>query len=328
MDLRQLQMFKTVADLGGFTKAGTKLFVSHSAISRQIKLLEDELHCPLFVRRGKQVTVTEAGRVLLPYAEAILNQVADASQRVLEISQSPPWRVHIGTSTTTLSFFLPRILEKFRNGYPKLALLITTGLADTIVEEIRAGAIDIGLVALPVEGRGLIVQPLYREEFVVAVGNQHPLAKKRSVHPRELQNSPMILWPRGSGFRRALDNYFNEVGLSPMVRLELENEEAIESAVCEGVGISFLSRSRASRHKVHFLRVSGHPLYRDVAIVQQSRPGKLPEHVSRFLQLCADHVKSSSPMFIAPPVRAKKEESSRFMDQYDVSRERTSKPPL
>ena len=75
MDLRQLQMFKTVAELGGFTKAGAKLFVSHSAISRQIKLLEDELHSPLFARTARQVTLTEAGRVLLPYAEAILNQV-------------------------------------------------------------------------------------------------------------------------------------------------------------------------------------------------------------------------------------------------------------
>src|SRR5262245_48637968 len=120
MDLRQLQMFKAVAEFGGFTKAGTKLFVSHSAISRQIKLLEDELHSPLFVRTAKQVTLTKAGRVFLPYVEAILNQVEDATQRVLDISQSPLRSFHIGTSTTTLSFFLTPILEEFRSCYPKL----------------------------------------------------------------------------------------------------------------------------------------------------------------------------------------------------------------
>jgi LysR family transcriptional regulator, low CO2-responsive transcriptional regulator len=300
MDVRQLQMFKTVAELGGFTKAGTKLFVSHSAISRQIKLLEDELHAQLFVRRGKQVTMTEAGRLLLPRAEAILNQVADAATRVLEISQSPERRIHIGTSTTTLSSFLPPILESLRKLHPKLALLITTGLADAIVEEIRAGTIDVGLIALPIEERGLTVQPLYREEFVVAVGNRHPLAKKRTVHLRELQNVPMILWPRGSGFRRAVDNFFSHVGLAPMVRLELENEEAIEKAVCEGVGISFLSKLRASRDKVHHLRISGHPFYREVGIVHQKRPERLPEHLRHFFQLCTDHVKSSSRLFILP----------------------------
>ena len=123
MDLRQLQMFKTVAELGGFTKAGTKLFVSHSAISRQIKLLEDELHSPLFLRSGKQVILTEAGRVLLPYAETILSQVADASQSVIDVAQSALRRVHVGTSTTTLSFFLPRILERFKSCYPKNASL-------------------------------------------------------------------------------------------------------------------------------------------------------------------------------------------------------------
>ncbi len=310
MDLRQLQMFKTVAELGGFTKAGIKLFVSHSAISRQIKLLEDELHSPLLVRNRKQVTMTEAGRVLFPLAEAILNQVGDAAQRVLEISQSPSWRIHIGTSTTTLSSFLPPVLEKLRHDYPRLALLITTGLADAIVEEVRAGTIDVGLVALPIEERGLTVQPLYREEFIVAVGNRHPLAKKRTVHVRELQNSPMILWPRGSGFRRAMDNFFREAGLSPLVRLELENEEAIESAVCEGVGIAFLSKLRASRHKVHYLRISGHPLYRDVGIVHQRRSSKLPEYSNHFLQLCVDHAKSSSPVFV-PPVRKSQEEVRR-----------------
>src|SRR5262245_23962501 len=123
MDLRQLQMFKTVAELGGFTRAGAKLFVSHSAISRQIKLLEDELHSALFVRTAKQVTLTEAGRVLFPYAETILNQVQEASQHVLDISQAPLRHLHIGTSTTTLSFFLPQILEEFRSCYPKLPLL-------------------------------------------------------------------------------------------------------------------------------------------------------------------------------------------------------------
>lgn len=218
MDLRQLLMFKAVAELGGFTKAGTKLFVSHSAISRQIKLLEDELQSPLFVRKGKSGPLTEAGRVLLPYAEAILNQVANARHHVLDLAQSALPCVHISTSTTTLSLFLPPVLEKFRCCYPKLRLSITTGLANTILEQIRSGAIDIGLIALPFEMRGLAVRPLYREEFIVAVGNRHPLTKKRSVRPRELENLPLILYPRGSGFRRALDNFFYELGLFPTVR--------------------------------------------------------------------------------------------------------------
>jgi DNA-binding transcriptional LysR family regulator len=302
MDIRQLQMFKTVAELGGFTKAGAKLFLSHSAISRQIKLLEDELHSSLLVRKGKQVTMTDAGRVLYPYAEAILSQMADATRRVLEVSQSPASHMHIGTSTTTLSLFLPPVLERFRSAYPKLTLLVTTGLADAIAEEIRQGTIDVGLVALPIEGRGLSIQPLYQEEFVVAVFNRHPFSKKRTVQPGDLQNLPMILWPAGSGFRRLLEIFFSEIGLSPTVRLELENEEAIESAVCDGLGISFLSKLRAARHHIHHLRISGHPLYRQVGIVRKpNNLGKVPEHLRHFLQLCSDHVKSSYPKF-SPPV--------------------------
>lgn len=177
------------------------------------------------------------------------------------------------------------------------------------MEEIRGGTIDIGLVALPVEGRGLVVQPLYREEFLIVVNNRHPFAKKRAVQPRELQNFPMILYPRGSGFRRALDHFFSKIGLSPIVRLELENEEAIESAVCGGVGIAFLSKLRASRHKLHHLRILGHPLCREVGIVCKTTLEKLPEPHDQFLQLCRDRVASSHPIFLAPLEEPKGEES-------------------
>lgn len=293
MDLRQLQMFKTVAELGGFTKAGTRLFVSHSAISRQIKLLEEELHSELFVRTGRDVILTEAGRILLAHAEAILKQLEEARQHVLDVAPSLH-RVHVGTSTTTLSFFLPPVLKKFRSHYPKLPLLITTGMADVLLEEIRSGVIDIGLISLPFESRGLTAQLLYREEFGLAVGSRHPLAKKRSVRAYELENLPVILYPPGSAFRRVLEKFFREIELTPFVAFELENEEAIEKAVIGGEGISFLSMHRASNDLLRILRVLKHPLYREVALAHRATGGQLPEHLSCFVQLCKDRARLSS----------------------------------
>ena len=94
-------------------------------------------------------------------------------------------------------------------------MLVETGLADHILEEIWAGTIDVGIVTLPIEGHGFSVCPLDREEFVLVVGKHHPLVKKRIVQAEQLRNFPIIIYPKGTGIRRVLDHFFDELGISP-----------------------------------------------------------------------------------------------------------------
>jgi DNA-binding transcriptional LysR family regulator len=302
MDVRQLEMFKTVAEVGGFTGAGAKLHVSHSAISRQIKLLEQELQNSLFSRSNgnKGVSLTEAGKVLLPFARTILGQIVQATQSVSEVSRSCPRRLYVGTGTTMLTFFLLPVLEKFKQRYPTANVLVETGLADHILEEIRAGTIGMGIISLPIKREGFSVHPLYREEIVLVVGKHHPLARKRIVQAEQLRNFPIIIYPRGSGIRRVLDHFFRDIGISPLFCLELENEEAIEKAVTTGLAISFLTRQRAASDRFHFLRVRSLRIYRDVALVHQAQC--LPEHSAYFSQLCfeAARLVTSKNTFIQP----------------------------
>ncbi len=300
MDLRQLQMFKTVAELRGFTKAAGKLYVSHSAISRQIKLLEDELQTLLFTRSGRQVSLTDAGRALFPYAEMILQQVTQAKQAVSAVSEEQPGRLNIGTASNILTFFLLPVLEEFRRSFPKTSVLITTGYADHIIEEVRAGTVNVGVVGTPIDARALCVCPIYREEFVVVVGSRSPLARRKVLNPGELEDLPLIAYPKGSALRRVLDNLFAQLGIIPSIRLELENEEAVEKAVAGNLGASFLSRRRAYADKIRFLRIAGHMVYRDVALVHlKALP--VPEHAAQFMRLCREHLKSlSHNRFIRP----------------------------
>src|SRR5689334_8511631 len=127
MDVRQLQMFKAVAEFKGFTNAASKLYVSHSAISRQIRLLEDELRVALFARKGRQVSITDAGKALLTYADHILLQIAEAKRVVSAAAEGQQGQLHIGTATNILEFFLLPVLENFRRTYPKVSVLTTTG---------------------------------------------------------------------------------------------------------------------------------------------------------------------------------------------------------
>jgi DNA-binding transcriptional LysR family regulator len=297
MDLRQLEMFRVVAETGGFTRAGDKLHVSHSAISRQIQLLEEELGAPLFVRATRRVHLTGAGKVLLPYVKTIFEQVVKATQSVAQLSHPSACRLTVGTGTTMLNFFLPPVLDKFRSNHPSVPVLIKTGHTYNLLEDIRTGALDLGIVSLPIRGPGLSIHPLYREELVIVVGKRHPLRLRKFVRAEEIQSLPLILFPPPSATRWLLDRFFAGSSITPLISMELENDEAVEKAVEGGLGVSFLPKQRAARDRFHFLRVSGHRLFRNVALVCNTPP---PLHVSEFLNLCRERVKASPGSFQAP----------------------------
>ena len=293
-----MEMFKTVAETGGFTKAGEKLHVSHSAISRQVQLLEEELGSPLFVRANKRVYLTPAGRVLLPYVSAIFEQVAKATQSILRLSHPSSARLNVGTGTTMLNMFLPPVLEKFKRAYPTVPVMIKTGHTHHLLDDIETGALDLGIVSLPIRGPGLSIHALYREELVVVVGKRHPLRSKKLVRAEELEGLPLIVFSKGSATRWVLDQFFEQGGISPLISMEMENDEAMEKAVEGGLGVTFLPKQRATRDRFHFLRVAGHPIFRDVALVCKE---SLPPHVPEFMALCRERVKSSPAVF-APPL--------------------------
>lgn len=296
MDLRQLEMFRAVAELESFTRAGEKLHVSHSAISRQIKILEDELGTQLFTRGTKSVSLTPAGKSLLGFVGPIFDQLHRATESVSQVSQNIVGRLNLGTGTTMLNFFLPPILDKFKRRYPTIPILIKTGHTSHIVEDLRQGDLDLLVASLPlsVEGRDLVVRPLYKEELVAVVSPRHPLAGKTIVAAAEIKQFPVIIFSKASSTRAILDIYFRELNISPLVQLELENDEAVEKALATGMAISFLPKLTASRDQVPFFRIQGHELFREVALVSvKSR--NLSPHFSYFFDLCCEEAKSISP---------------------------------
>jgi LysR family transcriptional regulator, cyn operon transcriptional activator len=293
MDLRQLEMFKAVAEVRSFTRAGEKLYVTHSAICRQIKLLEDELRTPLFTRANRQVSLTPAGKVLLEFVGPIFEQLTKAANSVLQISYRAADHLNIGTGTTMLNFFLPPILEDFKRRYPATPILVKTGHSVPLSEDLRQGALDVMITSLPLplEGRDLAVKTLYREELVAVVGPGHPLAGKKIVQCEKMREFPLIIFPKGSSTREILDAFFRQLKISPIIQLELENDEAVERAIQAGIAISFLPKNRATRDKVPFLRIAGHQIFRDVGIVHV-KARRLPDHVCFFEELCCERVKS------------------------------------
>jgi LysR family transcriptional activator of glutamate synthase operon len=271
MDLHQLKVFHSAARLGGFTHASRELRLSQSTVSQHIKQLEEDLGCQLFIRVGKRVLLTEAGHLLGEHCERILQDVKNAEAAIRELNGMQRGMVRLGTGATTLIYQLPRVLESFQAKFPKIELVIVSDTTDVLVREIQSQRIDLGLVMLPVAGNDLQLTPLCDEELLIALPSRHPLAKRARLTVGDLRELRFILYEKKTVMRGLIDNFFASLGVTPQLAMVMENIEAIKSLVSMGLGASVLPShavgNDALDRKVRLLRVEGHRLHRQLALV-------------------------------------------------------------
>lgn len=271
MDLRQLEMFQAVVETGSFTKAGQRLHVSQSAISRQINLLEEELGVQVLMRSNKRVFLTEAGKTLLKHCYRIFRDIEEAILAVSQDEKVGGGTLRVGGGMSVCSFLLPQILKEYKTLYPNIALTVTTGTSEPTILKIRNNEVDVGVLTLPVESQDLDVASVFREEMVVVTGHNHPLSKKKEVTPEEIAAMPLILFEQGSNTRKIIDQFFDKHDISPQIIMEMENVEIIKPLVDIGLGITIIPYQAIVREveagTLHFLRIAGYPLYRELGLV-------------------------------------------------------------
>jgi DNA-binding transcriptional LysR family regulator len=291
MELRQLQLLLTVIESGGYAPAGKLLHVSHSAIHRQIRILEQELDCRLLARAGRRVKATESGRVLADLALQIHKQIAEAQRQVDDLNNLRGGHLRIGTSSSILVSFLPAVLERFSKKFPGVHLHLITGVADDLIEDVLRGKLDLGILFNPADLSRPIpeleIHILYREEFDWAVGKGHPLAAQARVTLEQLTAYPLITLPPQSHLRRASDRLFLANGLIPTVITELENEEAIDKLIEINMSFALRSRSRPANAKIRCFSIPSGAIHCEVGIVLQKR-NCVPRAVSEFMRMCRD----------------------------------------
>ena len=289
MDLRQLEMLLAVVEAGSYVKAGERLRVSHSAIHRQVRLLEHEVHDRILVRSGRYVELTEIGEILLNVARRLRQEIAAAERQIADRQQLDCGHLRIGTGTTMLVFFLPAILDRFRKQYPGVDVHVMTGTADRVLEEIEKGHLDAGIILassdMPGPARPLVSEVLYRDEFVLAVSKNHSLARSKAAPLAKLVQYPFIMHSKTSHMRRVLDRLFAEAGLVPKVSMELENEEAMEKMIEFNMCVAMISRRRAMSDGIQCVRLEDHPIFSDVSLVYADSE-YMPRTVKEFSKLC------------------------------------------
>lgn len=242
MNLHQLRIFTAVARLGGFSRAAEELHISQPSVSIQVADLERALGVDLFEQLGRRVYLTEAGRALDEYARRILGLADEAQTALKEIKGLRRGRLTVGATTTPGTYVLPRVVGRFQERYPQIAVTVEITHTRRIQEQVLRNEFDLGIVGWGVNAHELVGEPFLDDELVLVVPPTHPLAAAGIAHARGLQAHRLILRERGAGTREALEAALREVGLTVNPSLELGSSEAIQEAVAAGWGITIISR--------------------------------------------------------------------------------------
>jgi DNA-binding transcriptional LysR family regulator len=245
VDLRQLEIFVKVAELGSFSKAAEALFLTQPTVSEHIRALEDEFGLRLLDRLGRGATATRSGQLLLSYATRILALSREARQAMDGFQGRMSGDLAIGASTIPGEYVLPPVIGRFKDKYPDVSISLLIGDSQAVVDWVADGRAELGVVGARLSRRGVEFKELMPDEEVVILPAAHPWHGRRHVTVEELRGEPLLLRERGSGTRAALEAVLGDVGLdlgSFRIVGEMGSTQAIKQAVKAGVGISVVSK--------------------------------------------------------------------------------------
>jgi DNA-binding transcriptional LysR family regulator len=245
MDLRRLEIFAKVAELGSFSRAAEALYLTQPTVSEHVRALEDELGVQLLDRLGRGAAVTRAGDLLLGYARRILALAAEARQAVDQFQGRMSGELIVGGSTIPGEYVLPGLIAEFRAKYPDVSIALQIGSSRQVTTWVEEGRVEIAIVGARPANRTLEARELMSDELVIVVGAGHRWAARRGVNVRDVASEPMIVRERGSGSREALEQALKRAGVDLgdfNVVAEMGSTQAIKQAVRAGVGIAIISQ--------------------------------------------------------------------------------------
>ncbi|MDH3721356.1 MAG: LysR family transcriptional regulator [Desulfobacteraceae bacterium] len=240
MEWQQIVGFYHVAKLGSFTKAANTTFRTQSAISQQIKNLEEELGCQLFERIGKRkLRLTSAGNRFFKFSETILERHSFLIEELNEMKGVQKGRLRVAAPFTTLFHLFPLALKHYITQFPNVELTILDRSQQDILGLIKNGDIDFGLVLESIVPKDLTALRWKKVRTVVITPVGHPLAKAKRVTLKQIGKYPLILPPINLKYRSSLEERFQKLGVDYHIVMESSNVELSSLYVEMGLGISF-----------------------------------------------------------------------------------------
>lgn len=292
-----------------------KLFTSQPGISKQIRLLEEELGVEIFSRSGKHLTrVTPAGERVLILAQEILERAESIKRVAQEYSEKDRGELSIATTHTQARYMLPNIIEKFMLQYPDVSLHLNQGTPMQIAEMSATGVADFSIATEAMElFSELIMMPCYRWNRCILVPHQHPLAQIKKPSIEQLSAYPLVTYVFGFTGRSKLDEAFQAVGKRPRIAFTAADADVIKTYVRLGVGVGILARMAVDDEVDKDLTVidASHLFAPSVTQIGFRKGTFLRGYMYDFIQMFAPHL-SQEVVNHAMSLNSKKEVSDFF----------------
>jgi DNA-binding transcriptional LysR family regulator len=291
IETKQLQIFKTIVDVGSFTGAGEQLGISQSAISQQIRAVEEELGVALLVRLGRSTRMTPAGEVFLRCACAVLDKLDETRRYLDEHAHGRAGVVRIGTPEPPCNYLLPEVLVELKRRFPKIDARVTSGHTAATLARLAAGELDLGLLPLPIDAEKLRVVEVGRDELVAVVPPDHAWATLPFVTARDFAREDLLVYDRASQITDLTLGFLLDEGVFPRIAVEVDHLEALKDLAQRRLGVAVVPTWSARRELANgalvAVRLGASGLTRSWGVVHADLQ-PYPATLRAFVRLLAD----------------------------------------
>lgn len=278
-DLRQLEIFLKVVELGSFSKAGEAVHLAQASVSERIATLETMVGAKLLDRMGRTVTPTKAGELLHRHAQRLLELKKTACMEMQDFLGVRQGEISIGASTIPGEYILPKVVGLFSKEYPRITVTLTVADSEEIESRVLDGEFELGVIGRKGSNKHLASRELWKDELVLALPSTHRLAGKKEVLIQEMVQEPFISRESGSGTLKSMEPYLQGAGLKGIDSLRVVARLGTSTAVKEGIkaslGISILSaiaiETELRAGVLKALRFKGIPMFRYFYLIRDKR---------------------------------------------------------
>jgi DNA-binding transcriptional LysR family regulator len=272
LTLRQLKVFESVARHLNYTRAAEELHLTQPAVSMQVKQLEESLGVGLFEQLGKRIHLTEAGTEVLAYTRTITQQIDELEAVLNRMKGLLGGRLRISVATTA-NYFIPTLLGSFSRRFPDVTVTLDITNRETLLRSLAENTTDLVIMGQPPAGADVEAEPFMDNPLVVVAPPDHPLAGKKKIPLKRLQEETFLVRESGSGTRIAMERFFSERGMRLKTGMEVGSNEAIKQSVQAGLGLGLLSRATIEQElalkRLMVLEIEDFPIMRHWFVVHR-----------------------------------------------------------
>ncbi len=269
MNLRDLEYLTAVADLKNFSQAAEKCHISQPTLSSQIKKVEELLGVRVFERTNKKVMLTDVGEQIIDSARRVLREV-DTMKEIAQMAHDPSSGIfRLGAFPTLSTYIFPKLVPPIKESLPNLKLILSEEKTDQLLNKLLEGKLDATLLALPIENDHLVTQPLFADEFYLAVPSDHNLVERQEITPKDLAQFKLLLLEEGHCLRDQALDICHTMGSDEQQDFRATGLETLRQMVIAGTGITLMPEIAINKKEagIHYIPFSDPKPKRTIGLV-------------------------------------------------------------